>query len=93
MASDAAITPPSQRLLSLLHSRQKLVLGSSSPTRKRVLLRVLGSDKKFDVVKSSVDEKALGDRSKPRELVQLLARTKAHDVVSRLNEQVCFPSE
>jgi MAF protein len=71
----------------MLRSRERLVLGSSSATRRRVLATALDSESEFEVVKGNVDEHALGDRNKPRELVQLLARTKAHDVLARLSSE------
>lgn len=80
-ATDANFTAPSGPARLILERAKRLILGSSSPTRRRVLSSIVGDN--FELAKAEIDEKAIR-RSDPRELVTSLASAKADDVRMRI---------
>mmetsp|Transcript_31736 Transcript_31736/g.53538 ORF Transcript_31736/g.53538 Transcript_31736/m.53538 type:complete len:258 (-) Transcript_31736:62-835(-) len=77
------IARPSTEVGNLFSSKFNILLGSSSATRKQILL---GRGFNFRVVTADIDEKAIGDRTKdPAELVTLLAKEKAKAIRSKLS--------
>lgn len=66
----------------------KLILGSSSPARKKLLME---AGIEFEAISSDVDEEALVEKERPAtvsDLVQLLAVAKAEKVASGLTGQL-----
>lgn len=60
----------------------KIILGSSSPWRKKILLEMMSD---FEVMSPEIDEKAIR-RGDPRELVLAIARAKAEALIEKVHE-------
>ena len=66
---------------------RNIILGTSSSTRKAIASEM---GFKFNIVEADIDERALGDRSSSagaRDLVLLLAKTKAQAILAKLTAE------